>query len=163
MTQQTENIATSYRVSQIVRQIMKWIFVWGLLFLTACDLNLTNPAASLDAPFWLKYGKHRILEPDNITISFLQVLSDSRCPIKYRCILPGCAVIRLSLSSKEFRSTSVRVSIPDYATHKDTSSHSPIDTLGYKITLLQLDPYREATEKIRPSNYKALLKISKVR
>lgn len=140
---------------------MKWIFVLGLLFIAACDSSITNPVAPLDTPFWLNYGEHRILAPDNVTISFFQVLSDSRCPTKYRCIIPGSAEIRLALSCKKFRSASMQVSIPGYVAQADTCCHLPIDTLGYRITMLQLEPWREASVPIQPSGYRVLLQISR--
>lgn len=140
---------------------MKGLFILGALLAAACDSNLTTPVATVDTPFWLHYGEHRRLAADEVTIGFLQVLGDSRCPRKYRCTIPGSADIRLSLSSRKFGSTSVRVAIPGYVAQADTCCHLPIATLGYEITLLQLDPWRAASETIQPSDYKALLQITR--
>lgn len=141
---------------------MKWIFVLALLFVAACDSTITNPVAPLDTPFWLNYGEHRILAPDNVTIGFQKVLQDSRCGLKCICIWPGRSDILIWLKSNEIDSTFVTASIFGYITKKNTCCHLSVDTLGYQITLLQLEPYREASETIQPSKYKALLKISKV-
>lgn len=127
---------------------MKGLFILGALLAAACDANLTPPVATVETPFWLHYDEHRRLAADEVTIGFLQILDDSRCPTKYRCISPGSAGIRFSLSSKKFGSSSVKVTLPGYFVQAETCCHLPIATLGYEITQRQLDPGRAASETL---------------
>ncbi len=52
--------------------------------------------------------------------------------------------------------------IDGYSGKEDTLHHIPIDTLGYRITLLQLDPYPVYGDTTHTMNsYSALINIVK--
>ncbi len=144
---------------------MKRVFVvCTLLLLAACENAILNSIAVSDEPFWLNLGESKVLPPDNIQIGFRQVLSDSRCPLDASvvCVWPGRAEIRLWLRKQQSDSTFVNLSIAGYITQADTCCHLSTDTLGYRITLLQLD-FISRAHSYSLADYKALLKAAKVR
>ncbi len=128
--------------------------------LTACDVIL-NPVANFDEPFWLRFGESKVLMPDNLRIEFRQLLEESRCASDVICVWEGRARIGLLLQTPA-DSIQVELLLPGFATQADTLAHQPVDTLGYRMTLMQLDPYPKSDRPTRPSDYKALLKVSRL-
>ncbi|MFA4837932.1 MAG: hypothetical protein WC703_00470 [Candidatus Neomarinimicrobiota bacterium] len=89
----------------------------------------------------LKLGERKIGQPSGLEVGFEKVISDSRCPINIMCSWPGRARIEVILK-KSFRETAlVILQIPAYVSLADSLGHVAVDTLGYRLSLLQLDPY----------------------
>jgi hypothetical protein len=135
------------------------IFVSALLFL-ACQ-SILGPNIELDEPFELGFNESKILDDDDLRVEFSQLLEDSRCPTDVQCPWEGRARIGLFLQTPA-DSHQVTLSISGYATLTDTLAHQPVDTLGYRFTLLQLDPYPVSDQQPQNSDYIAILKISRL-
>jgi hypothetical protein len=134
----------------------------GITF-TKCDHNLVAPVvAVIDEPFWIEFAERKVVLPDKLVVDFRQVITDSRCPKDARCFVAGQAEIMLFLAKPRLESTNISIKIFDYVTKENIQSHQSTDKFGYKITLLQLDPYPQFNKRPKPSDYKALLKISKL-
>ncbi|HEX9652946.1 MAG TPA: hypothetical protein VGA99_04495 [bacterium] len=138
---------------------MKRISLLLFLLFTACDAIL-GPA-NLDEPFFLKFGASTVIEADNLRISFQEIREDSRCPSDVVCVWAGRARIGLLLQAPT-DSAQIELQLPGFATQQDTLAHQPVDALGYHITLLQLDPYPDTERPSRDSDYRALLKVSRL-
>ncbi|MFQ5639822.1 MAG: hypothetical protein ACE5IR_17725 [bacterium] len=143
---------------------MKKVILLSLLLFVSCEDRIVDPEATarIGAPFWLKLGKEAVVQPENITVAFQQLVTDFRCPIGRRCDLPGHAEVRMSLSDADLDSINFRLVIGDYVSKADTMSHPSVDALGYRVTLMQLDPHPRSDEQHQISDYKALLKISRL-
>jgi len=139
---------------------MKKFSLLLLFVFISCDAIL-NPVANLDEPFWLEFGQVKVLPPDNLRIEFRQLLEESRCPSDVICVWEGRARIGLLLQTPA-DSIQVELLLPGFATQADTLAHQPVDTLGYRMTLMQLDPYPNTQRRPQNSDYKALLKISRL-
>ncbi len=138
-----------------------------LLLLVACESQRENPMlsekeiskfTSEEENFWLKVGESKTLSPDNTQIGFQQVVSDSRCPREVICVWAGRGDIRLWLKPQLGDSAFADIFISGTTSAADTCCHESTTALGYKITLLQLEPYPETTPA---SDYRALLKVTR--
>lgn len=73
--------------------------VLGLtLFLAACDADMDPSGqpgvqAVLNEPFTLAAGQTAVLTEESLTVTFLRVLEDGRCPIDLLCISAGNATL----------------------------------------------------------------------
>jgi len=139
---------------------MKKLFFSLLCLSIACDA-IINPLANFDEPFWLNFGESKVLMPDILRVEFQRLLEESRCPSDVICVWEGRARIGLLLQTPA-DSIQVELLLPGFATQGDTLAHQPVDTLGYRMTLMQLDPYPKSDRPTRPSDYKALLKVSRL-
>ena len=92
---------------------------------------------------------------ENLSITFLGVLDDSRCPIDVECVWAGNARIALALRS-----------LPDgMAERVELNTHDSfprsVEFEGYNITLADLKPDRVSTVIIDPRDYVATIEIVK--
>lgn len=121
------------------------VLLCSALVLAGCqlyDAGSDNSVFKLGQPFRIMEGDTAILEPDGARLHFVDVLEDSRCPVDVTCIWLGQAILAMKLtvgrrSPVEFTLTGfVEASGLD-----DSQPYLTADTLGYRITLLGLDPY----------------------
>lgn len=140
-----------------------------ILFLIASceDNNIISQVAVFDKPFRLQLGQRKILLNDELIIGFSEIIDDSRCPINLRCIWAGIGIIRISLSRDGTDLTEINLATSNSASaltqyNKTGNAYPTVDTLGYRITLLQLDPYPDTKMSYKISDHKALLNVSKL-
>ena len=110
----------------------------------------------------LTVGESRFLQHGDVEIGFRSTLEDSRCPAGTMCLWEGRAAIRLWLLQASSDSIFITSGIHGHVERGDTCCHQSVDTLGYQLTLLQLDPYPSGDSVIRFDAYKALLRIAKL-
>ncbi len=110
----------------------------------SCDDD-TSIVAPVISPVTLKYGQSAIIQSENVELKFESVIYDSRCPPNAYCFWGGMAEIRLRLIKLPVDTHFVTLPILLGVYKNDPDSHMPIDTLGFHITLLQLDPYPAPT------------------
>ncbi len=139
---------------------MKKIIILLIVVFCSCQDIIVNSDPEIDKAFWLKYGESKILQPANLEVGFQQILEESRCASDVVCVWEGRARVRLWVLQGQADSTFVDTVISGYVTEAHTDGHVSQDTLGYRVTLMQLDPYPVSTENPEQSEYKALLKIS---
>jgi hypothetical protein len=120
-----------------------------------CENNVTNstchtPAKSPEVR--VKVG-NSVSSSEGITIKFISVNEDSRCPANAICVWEGNARISLQLTDR--KSTEV--------VELNTSTRFATEAKfgGYLIKLVSLLPYPGTKEKIDPSEYVATLRITK--
>ncbi len=65
------------------------------LCVVSCDRNSVD-ARSQDTVS-LKFGESKYVYGPNLTVHFIDVPHETRCPVGARCIHPGCITIRLEL------------------------------------------------------------------
>jgi len=56
---------------------------------------------SLDSSFQLTHNQTAIIESENLSIKFVNVAEDSRCPVGVQCVWPGQAKIELEIKRKD--------------------------------------------------------------
>ena len=107
----------------------------------------------------LKEGKNVVLAPENVVLEFSKVESDSRCPEDVRCIIAGEAEVTLRVE-KGGRSIVSILQIPGLVITPYRGA--VVEEFGYRISLLQLDPYPRLDERENPRVFIAHLEIEKL-
>jgi hypothetical protein len=113
-----------------------------------------NTSARLGETFMIKLGEQAFIEVEALTIAFVAVVEDSRCPADVRCIWEGNARIVTTLSKINNKPVSVEL---------NTSMEFPREGeyLDYRIKLIKLEPYPTTAREIAQSEYRALLVLLK--
>jgi hypothetical protein len=110
--------------------------------------NITT--AHLCDPFHLRINQTAILLPDNMSIRFLDVPEDSRCPAFVACVWQGQVTASLNITESSFPSFPRVLNLtlgplPLNSSAKDIYSHT--------IELQQGEPYPIRDQKIAKSDY----------
>ena len=122
-----------------------------LLLMTACADSSTSPTTPIDADFTLGPGESRRIEDTSLSIRFIGVEGDSRCPADAICIQGGSAEVQISVASG--------LATERYALH--TGNMEPVQHGGLTIALVELAPYPFSSRPIAPSDYRATLRVTR--
>ncbi|MBU1178144.1 hypothetical protein KJ903_02900 [Patescibacteria group bacterium] len=135
-------------------------------FLVGCsaeiDVNdggngkIESEKISLGEEFQLKMNESVIVESEQIKITFLEVTSDSRCPVDVNCVWSGEATIKINVEKAEN-------DLGDYSisTIPNEIARSVVRMDLYEIDLMDIKPARKSDEEIKASDYEITLKINK--
>jgi hypothetical protein len=130
-------------------------FLIVIAVLSSCSEDKTDKLPfPLDDVFELKCKEIRNNNETGIHISLDSVLNDSRCPKGVICIWEGNARVRF-IYSKNVQDTRFELN-----THGSLSFPSDTVIDGYRIELIDLNPYPEAGKIIPQSEYRAEIKIT---
>ena len=128
---------------------LTYFFIVAVLAVSACGTS--EQAAKLNQPFTLKVGSKALLSP-GVSVEFLEVMSDSRCPRSVQCIQAGEAIARVELS----------VSGQNRVLELGTAEKPAIaNALGYRVELQDLLPYPAVPGKPDPFRYSVKLRVSR--
>jgi hypothetical protein len=114
--------------------------------------------AQLGRPFKLRMGQQVTLRGERLRIRFAAVKEDSRCPSDVTCIWAGNAAVQLDVSTSRRDSKLLTLN-----TGGTSSLPGEVQYRGYRLRLLELNPYPSSKQKIAPGDYTATLLISKER
>ena len=125
--------------------------VAGLIVSAACRGGPTAPQVGLGEEFVLAPGEHAYVDTPSVSILFVEVTGDSRCPADAQCIQGGDAVVRLEVARSEARATAYELHTGDMrpVTHEDVT-----------IALVQLAPYPFSSRTIEQGEYRATLRAT---
>ena len=127
------------------------LLLTALLALSACR-DVTGPTVSFDQEFTLAPGDQARLRDTSISIAFVGVEGDSRCPADAICIQGGDARVNIRVIAGGLTTS--------YALH--TGDMKPVVDQGLTIALVQLMPYPFSSgPTIKPTDYRVTLKVSK--
>lgn len=138
------------------------LLLFLILFDTCDNEESENFSVNINETFTLKCGESVIVKPDNLDLGFYEVISDSRCPANLQCFWEGVAEIKVWICEPGQSAKFIKLPIYGYVTYEDTIRHVVIDTLGYQLSLLQLDPYPDEFEERDYSEYEATIFISNI-
>ena len=99
----------------------------------------------------VKNGEQKVTKTGRITIKFLELVEDSRCPADVNCVWAGIAKIKIQLK-RNGKSAVVEL---------NTQNEKSTVFQGHKITLNDLQPRQSTTSKYSASAYTATISISK--
>jgi hypothetical protein len=119
--------------------------------MTACAGSASAPTTPVDTEFTLAPGEGRAIEDESVTIRFVGVSGDSRCPADALCIQGGSAAVGIAVVSG--------LSTRAYELH--TGNMEPVFHDGLRIALVNLSPYPFSSRTIPPGEYRATLKVSR--
>jgi hypothetical protein len=106
----------------------------------------------LGSSFNLRYGEHSTLAGENLTLTFMQVLEESRCPVGVQCIWEGNARVGVKAEKPPSRSATLEL---------NTSGRYDREARyeGYKVQLLHVVPHPWHGYTLQAIDYCANLKI----
>jgi hypothetical protein len=133
---------------------MRYGFMFGLLLAaTACmETNPSSPSVPLDEQFVLAPGQSADVRGASVSVSFLRVLGDSRCPADALCVQGGDAIVAIEVDPDG------SPSVP-YELH--TGNMLPVKHGDLTIELVQLAPYPFSSRTIQPDEYRATLRVTR--
>jgi hypothetical protein len=112
--------------------------------------------AKLEEPFQLTINQTAVVTANNMTVQFLDVPQDSRCPAFVTCIWAGQVIVSLNIS--KFSSVPLIFNLTLMPSSASNSSAIGLD--GYNLKLLQIEPYPIKDEEIAKSDYRATFVIA---
>jgi hypothetical protein len=115
----------------------------------ACDESLTGPSVPLNQEFVLAPGGATNVA--DISVRFVRVANDSRCPADAFCVTGGDAQIEIVVTSSR--------GSQGYDLH--TGDMRPVQHGDFTIHLVNVDPYPFSSRTIQPDEYRVTLRVTK--
>ena len=124
-----------------------------LLIATGCDEKApAAPSVPLNQQFALAPGEAATIEDSRVRIEFVRVSGDSRCPADAVCIQGGDALVHIRAADG---------GSSEYELHTGDESRAAINHAGFRIELVNLQPYPFSSRTIQPEEYRAMLRVSR--
>lgn len=119
-------------------------------YISATETSIT---ASLGQAFDIKVGQETRISSQQLTLKFLSVSEDSRCPQGTICMWEGNGKVNIEVTP---------TGQTPYVVELNTamSLESEATYLIYKISLLELQPYPSAGSTIQQSEYIATVRVT---
>jgi hypothetical protein len=126
------------------------LLVFCLLSAAGCLGNGPTAPTPFDGRIVLAPGERAGLAAD-LSVRFVGVLGDSRCPADALCIQGGDAIVR------------VEITTGTASAERDlhTGDMQPVVFERTRVELLQLDPYPFSSRPIQPGDYRATLRVTR--
>jgi hypothetical protein len=131
-----------------IRSAARCLLAIHVLFTTACLGN--SPTAPVDRQVVLAPGQTTEVAA-GLSLRFIGVTGDSRCPADAFCVQGGDAIVRISILSNG--ATAER--------DLHTGNMQPVSYEAVRVELIQLEPYPFSSRTIRPDEYRATLRVTR--
>jgi hypothetical protein len=115
----------------------------------ACDESVTGPSVPLNQEFVLAPGASTIVT--DISVRFVRVANDSRCPADVLCVTGGDAQVQIVVTSSR--------GSQDYDLH--TGDMRPVHHDTFTIHLVNVEPYPFSSRTIQPDEYRVTFRVTK--
>lgn len=134
------------------------------LSLSACqllspDVDGDNRVPRVGEAFALAFGQAVTIDDTNLTLSFDDVIGESRCPINVVCIWEGEATIAVG-ATIQADTTLLELTVPGPRPMR-FENNDPLPAGPYTIRLLELNPYPEEDAQPPKSSYRAVLRVDR--
>ena len=127
-----------------------------LTSLAACTPALPVPiAAQLNQEFKIQVDQSAVIATEELTIRFIALSSDSRCPRGVQCVQAGEAAVSISVTQKNDPPTALVLNT-NPPLKKDRASFA-----NYEIQLKAVEPYPESLVKPNSKDYSVTLMVTK--
>ena len=124
-----------------------------LLFATACEeRSPAGPSVPLNQQFTIAPGETASVESTSLRVQFIRVTGDSRCPADVFCVQGGDALVHVR---------AMNGGAADYELHTGDQSQAAVTHAGFRIELVQLQPYPFSSRTIAPGDYRATLTVTR--
>jgi hypothetical protein len=128
---------------------MRELFSFALVALAVGCSTPTSATQPLGQQFKVKHGETVQVE-GGLSVTFVRVAQDSRCPQDVQCIQAGDGVVVF-----ELHHAGDRVETELHTAARSGKSEDAID--GFSVALKDLEPYPVSTVATRPEDYVATL------
>jgi hypothetical protein len=121
-----------------------------LLAVALAGCGRDGSAATLDAPIQLAPGESAVFKVEKLEVTFVAIVSDSRCPSDVTCVWAGELVVRLAIRSGGRQAEHELKEMQQAAAD------------GYVVEVLEVLPARGPQEqRIAPADYRVTLKVTR--
>ena len=103
---------------------------------------------ALGKDFTLAPGQSAKLAKDDLTVTFVKVAGDSRCPQGVECVWAGDATVTISSGGSA-----------SYDLHTDAGSARTVKISGHDVKLVGLTPRPQSSSTVAQGDYRATLRI----
>ena len=114
---------------------------------------IVDRSVSLDEEFTLRNGQQVTIEGQKLTLKFSSLIHDSRCPTSVTCAWAGNGAIVVEVSRKKKKAVQAMLNT--------LLEPKQVEYKGYTVRLVALNPYPKTPGQIDPSEYEAVLIVSK--
>jgi hypothetical protein len=135
------------------RNLGTLVLFLALLIIVSCARQTGEIKAILGQEFKLPIGQTAAIASENLTIRFLEVVSDSRCPLNVTCIWEGRASSLIQFSRGNASDQMV-------LTESGSNDQTQDSFLNYRVTF-HLEPYPGEVKNIPKKDYWLQLAIIK--
>jgi hypothetical protein len=126
------------------------IVLTAVLAFVSCASASLAPTGPFSKEVTVAQGK-TVSVVDDVSLHFVAVAGDSRCPKDVVCIQGGDAIVKLQVkTSGDTRDAELH-----------TANTQPVVSGDLTLELLQLMPYPFSGRTIQPEEYRATLKVSR--
>jgi hypothetical protein len=141
-------------VVRIVHLLWVLSVTLALLTISGCSQPIRNEV-SLDQEFTLSVGKSSAIAGENITLKFVEVTSDSRCPQNVTCVWAGEVSCLVEVTKNNLNAYRLVLTQPGLT---DLPSQQDFD--GYEITF-RVEPYPVAGKTIAQNEYLLIATVTR--
>lgn len=134
----------------MIAEMRRVLLTFCLLSATACLGNSPSSPAPFDREIVLAQGQTAGLD-GGLSVRFVEVIGDSRCPINATCIQGGDAIVRITVSGNRSRG--------DRDLH--TGTLAPVTFEDLELRLVDLHPYPFGGRTTDPADYRATLHVKR--
>lgn len=126
---------------------------------TAAPQPTGAPASAMTVktgePFRLTVGQSAQLASGQITMTFVEVAEDSRCPRGVECVWAGQVVVVLDVSENGQSSGPVKLTL----SAARPAAMATAQVGGHTVQLMDVAPYPQNGKQIAPADYTATLQV----
>jgi hypothetical protein len=124
----------------------------GIVFFLSCATAMQTRQSQ---PFKtvLAIGKSVTVRNTGVTVSFDEVVEDSRCPTGITCIWAGDAVVKISIKTRDGKPAS-------YTLHTNSPERAA-DHGGNRVELVAVTPYPKGDTPPRRADYRVTLLVER--
>ncbi|MGC8777532.1 MAG: hypothetical protein ACP5Q4_02530, partial [Candidatus Caldatribacteriaceae bacterium] len=131
--------------------VLRWCILLLVLLLPGCFLGESIP---LGAPFDLPLGKRVLLRGEDLSITFQEVLEDSRCPLGVTCFWEGRVVFTVVVEEQGEEGHFTVTLHPTDFPHAEYWK-------AYRFTFLDFGPEREVGVEIPLHAYRLTVMVER--
>lgn len=105
-------------------------------------------AASLNQEVQLAPGDQAIYEPHGLTVEFVRVVEDSRCPTDTTCVWAGEVKVQVATRTGTAEAIQHEIKAGEHAT-----------VGAFRVLVVNVQPERLSTREIPPEDYRVTFKV----
>jgi len=132
------------------------LFLLGCIFimLTMTTFACGATGVSLGQEFSLRIGESAFIKGEDLSIKFIKVVEDSRCPRGVECVWAGRVVCEVEIT---YRGSLHTVTL----TQPGLTDWPPAESLDKYSIAFQVEPYPDIDKQILEDDYQLVLTITK--
>lgn len=129
----------------------KTIFTFILMLVAVGFFNIETPAQQKQ--FTVQINHQKTVVKNKLTVKFLELLEDSRCPKDSACIQAGTARIKIEVRKPNGASKTFELNT--------TENPQAVSFAGYEIKLIDVNPQPASNIRINRNGYTASFSVTK--